>query len=132
MLLVETRLGGSPIHGIGLFLAEPVRKGQPIWRFDTRTDRVYSQSEFEALPDLARRFLETYATWHQVTRTWLLCGDAARHMNHSDRPNTISSEISFGEDIAACDMPAGTELTCDYRTICDAMRASPEMFARTE
>ena len=30
--------------------------------------------------------------------------------------------IAFGDDVAAYDLPVGTELTSDYRTICDAMR----------
>jgi hypothetical protein len=52
----------------------------------------------------------------------VLCGDNGRHFNHSDEPNTRSLGIAFGDDVAAVDMPAGAELTSDYRTICDAMR----------
>ena len=37
-------------------------------------------------------------------------------------PNTMSNAIAFGEDIAATDLPVGTELTSDYRTICDNVR----------
>ena len=33
MLLVKTRLGKSRIHGLGVFAAQPIRKGQPVWRF---------------------------------------------------------------------------------------------------
>ena len=32
------------------------------------------------------------------------------------------SRIAFGDDVASMDLCAGTELTSDYRTICDAMR----------
>jgi len=52
----------------------------------------------------------------------MLCGDNARHFNHSDTPNTVSNAISFGEDRAAADLPEGTELTSDYRMICDKVR----------
>jgi len=52
----------------------------------------------------------------------VLCGDNGRHFNHADEPNTVSNAIGFGEDRAAADLSAGTELTSDYRTICDNFR----------
>ena len=122
MLMVRTELRASRIHGIGVFLSEPVRAGQLIWRFDSRIDRVYLDSELADMPGLLQEFLRTYSTLHADLRLWVLCGDNARHFNHSDTPNTRSLGIAFGDDIAARALPAGTELTSDYRTICDAMR----------
>lgn len=122
MLMVKTELGASDIHGIGVFLAEPVRAGQLIWRFDSRIDRVYSDAEIEEMPPILQEFLRTYSTLHAEQKLWVLCGDNGRHFNHSDHPNTRSLGIAFGDDVAASDLPAGTELTSDYRTICDAMR----------
>jgi SET domain-containing protein len=40
MLMVATELKESPIHGIGVFLLQPVRQGELVWRFDSRIDRV--------------------------------------------------------------------------------------------
>ena len=122
MLLVETELRPSSIHGIGVFLLEPVRTGEPIWRFDSRVDRVYCDEEIETLPGHAREFLRTYSTWHEATRLWILCGDNGRHFNHSDTPNTLSLGAGVGDDVAAEDLPAGTELTTDYNLICDNVR----------
>lgn len=122
MMLVRTELRASSIHGIGVFLTEHVRSGQPIWRFDSRIDRVYSDDEVRDFPELLQEFLRTYSTLHAELKMWVLCGDNGRHFNHSDRPNTRSLGIAFGDDVAAHDLPAGTELTSDYRTICDAMR----------
>lgn len=124
MLLFETELRPSEIHGIGVFLLEPVRKGEVVWRFDSRIDRVYSDSEIGELPEKLRGFLRTYSTLHAETGLWVLCGDNGRHFNHSDTPNTLSRGIAFGEDVAAEDIPAGTELTSDYRTICDSVRSN--------
>ena len=122
MLMVETELRPSPIHGVGVFLLQPVRQGELIWRFDSRIDRVYTEEELETFPEHMRRFLRIYSTWHEPTRLWVLCGDNARHFNHSDTPTTLSNAISFGEDRAATDLPADAELTSDYRTICDKVR----------
>ena len=122
MLMVETELRQSAIHGTGVFLIEPVRKGDLIWRFDSRIDRVYSEAELAGLPELTRSFLRTYSTWHEATKLWILCGDNGRHFNHSDTPNTLSLGAGFGDDVAAEDLPAGVELTTNYALICDSVR----------
>ena len=127
--MVETELAPSAIHGIGTFLLQPVRAGQLIWRFDPRIDRIIPDAALEAMPRRMREFVMTYSTYHEPRGLWVLCGDNGRHFNHSETPNTISLGIAFGDDIAAADLPAGTELTTDYRTICDAIRLGGADFA---
>lgn len=122
MLLFDTELRPSEIHGTGVFLLEPVKKGDVVWRFDSRIDRVYSEAEIVSLPERAQHFLRTYSTWNEACGLWVLCGDNGRHFNHSAAPNTVSDGIAFGQDIAAEDLPAGAELTSDYYTICDSVR----------
>ena len=122
MLMVGTELRESEIHGIGVFLTEAVKAGQLIWRFDSRIDRVFSDVELREMPEALQGFLRTYSTLHGELNLWVLCGDNGRHFNHSDAPNTRSMGIAFGDDVAAYDLDAGTELTSDYRTICDAAR----------
>ena len=122
MMMVETVLRPSPIHGLGVFLTEPVACGQLIWRFDSRIDRVYAPEEIDSLPDHIQRYLRTYSTWHAQSGLYVLCGDNGRYFNHADSPSTVSNAISFGEDHAARDLAAGEELTSDYRTICDEVR----------
>lgn len=122
MMMVDTELRPSGIHGIGVFLLEPVKKGELIWQFDSRIDRVYSDEEIASLPERAQNFLRIYSTYNEGTALWVLCGDNGRHFNHSSSPNTISNGIAFGQDHAAEDLAAGTELTSDYTTICDSVR----------
>ena len=122
MMMVATELRPSPIHGIGTFLLEDVECGSLIWRFDSRIDRVFADEELKHMPDSLREFLSVYSTYHEQSGLWVLCGDNGRHFNHSDEPNTKSLGVGFGDDIAAADLPAGTELTTDYRLICDAVR----------
>ncbi len=111
-----------------MFLLQPVRKGDLIWRFDARIDRVYTEEEIATLPEHMQRFLRTYSTWHEATGLWVFCGDNGRHFNHSDEPTTVSNAIAFGEDHATADLAAGTELTSDYRTICDNIRQNGHGF----
>ena len=128
MMMVETELKSSSIHGLGVFLLEPVRKGDLVWRFDARIDRVYSEEEVETLPLHVQNYLRTYSTYHAATRLHVLCGDNGRFFNHSETPSTVSDAISFGGDRAARDLAAGEELTSDYSTICDSVRANGNGF----
>ncbi|MDB5441192.1 MAG: hypothetical protein JWM33_3619 [Caulobacteraceae bacterium] len=128
MMLVDTRVGPSAIHGLGVFLLEPVKAGQVIWRFDSRIDRIYGETELNSLPAHVQRFLRTYSTWHEPTGLYVLCGDNGRFFNHAAEPSTLSGGVSFGEDWAARDLAAGEELTSDYATICDAVRLRGEGF----
>ena len=122
--MVDTELRPSRIQGIGVFLLEDVREGQLIWRYDSRVDRIYSEEEVNSLPERMQRFILTYSTLHEDTKLRLLCGDNGRHFNHSPSPNTTSLGVTFGDDIAAADLAAGTELTSDYNEICDHIRAN--------
>jgi len=128
MMMVETVLKPSAIHGLGVFLVAPVARGELIWRFDSRIDRVYTTSEVASLPDHVQAYLRTYSTWHEPSRLFVLCGDNGRYFNHSSTPSTVSNAISFGEDHAARDLAAGEELTSDYATICDEVRRNGNGF----
>ena len=112
MLLLKTYLAVSAVHGIGLYAAEPIAQGTVIWRFDDRIDRRLTRQERETLPEPARSFVATYAYPEAVgSDVYVLDGDHARFMNHSDRPNT-DCEI---DTIATRDIAEGEELLCDYR-----------------
>ncbi|WP_375459221.1 SET domain-containing protein [uncultured Enterovirga sp.] len=128
MMMVDTELKPSAIHGLGVFLLAPVRGGDLIWRFDHRIDRVYSEAEIATLPDHMQGYLRTYSTWHEATGLYVLCGDNGRYFNHANDPTTVSNGISFGEDRAIRDLAAGEELTSDYRTICDNVRQNGTTF----
>ena len=128
MMMVETVLRPSPIHGLGVFLVNPARSGALIWRFDSRIDRIYTEDEIATMPEHVARYLRTYSTFHAGSGLYVLCGDNGRYFNHAEAPTTVSDAISFGADHAAFDLPAGTELTSDYRTICDHVRTNGNGF----
>ena len=107
MLMVDTELRASAIQGIGVFLREPVSKGQLIWRFDSRIDRIYCEAELASLPGRRRISSAPIRPGTRAWALWVLCGDNGRHFNHSDRPNTLSHGIAFGDDVAARDLRGG-------------------------
>ena len=114
MLLVNVSLKPSAIHGLGCFTDENIQQGQRVWVFDERLDMQIPVAELPALPPPAQAFLARYG--YEETRAGqavlVLCGDLARHMNHSTAPNLF--ETPERANIAARDIAAGEELTCNY------------------
>lgn len=102
MLLVPTMISDSPIHGLGVFAAREINKGELVLRYDPRCD--FRRDDF---PEWLRKFV-----FHD-SRGNALDGDNARFINHSDHPNLIS----YGDDlVAAGPIPNGAEMTVDYNS----------------
>lgn len=113
MLLVDTEIRKSEIHGIGLFSKTAILKGTKVWAFNALFDITLSDDQISGLPAPAHSFLKMYGYRSVQTQAFIVNLDLSRHMNHSDTPNLISDAES--NYYAACDIAAGTELTCDYR-----------------
>lgn len=119
MLMVKTRLGTSPIAGIGLFADEDIPAGTMTWRFVQGFDLLFSAAEIAALPEPAQSEMRTYTYKHDATGKYVYCLDNGRFMNHAADANTrgIHDEGGIeGYDIATRDIAKGEELTCDYYT----------------
>ena len=112
MLLIDTYVAPSviPEAGLGLYCRSFVPAGTVLWRYADGIDVTR-----DALPTepLWRSFVLKYAYRPIGSTSWVLCVDDARFMNHSDTPNT--GETADGGTYAPFDIPAGAELTCDYR-----------------
>ena len=119
MLLVKTYLDRSPIHGIGVFAREAIRKDTKIWRFVEGFDRVWTAKQYARLPKEAREFLKNYA--YRVDGEVLFTVDHDHHMNHADKPNTY---LKAGYTIARRNIRKGEELTVDYREFDPALCAA--------
>ncbi len=116
MLNINVSVKPSPIHGLGCFADEPIKKGTIVWQLDKRLDLHIPQAELEALPPAAQAFLHMYAYGanQDGQPVWILCGDHAKHMNHSDTPNLASCGPNQEMDMALRDIEPGEELTCNY------------------
>lgn len=117
MLTIKTYISKSkiPNAGLGLFCAESVNKGDIVWKNDNCSEIVYSESQWNRLPDGFKDNITIYA--YKCKGKYRLNLDNARHMNHSDNPTAI--ENTFGDNIASEDLKAGDEITCDYTTFYD-------------
>ncbi|MDD4287909.1 MAG: SET domain-containing protein [Candidatus Peribacteraceae bacterium] len=113
MLLVPTTIGVSPIQGIGVFAAERIKKGTPVWEFTQGFDLEIPGASIHGLPPSMKATMLKYAYRVPKTDTYVLPADDARFMNHSDHPAVLIAQDD-SPDIAARDIEPREELTVDY------------------
>lgn len=118
MMLIRTRVAPSRIHGQGLFVVEPVAKGTGIWRFEPGFDRAFAPEQVAAWPEVVQEHLRWFSFMHSETGQYVLSGDHACFMNHSEHPNTGAPQDGSwdGTTVAYRDLVPGDEITCDYRS----------------
>lgn len=112
MLKIQTRIGPSPIHGIGLFADQIIPAGTVIWEYTPRFDLAFAEDDLALLSDHARDLVEKYSYYEAEIEAFVLCGDDARFINHSSAPNT--EEHAGIRTVAAREIGPGEEITCDY------------------
>lgn len=115
MLLVTHYVGRSPIHGMGVFTREVIKAQSVVWRFDPMFDVEISAALVAQFPEEEVQTLLHHAEYIEHLGVFRLGNDGDMFMNHSDTP----SLIDCGDEMrAAHDLPAGSELTCDYSDVC--------------
>jgi uncharacterized protein len=112
-LRVKTYVAPSPIHGLGVFAAESIAKETVVWELDAADDRLVHVPESGTLPDEVARF-----GFRIDDDYYVVCGDDARYLNHSDDANLLTAPGVVCET-AARDIAVGEELTEDYRYCLD-------------
>lgn len=124
MLLVRTYVAQSAIEGVGVFAAEPIARGTPVWRLEPTLDRLIPIETYRSAPPVLKEFLDRYA-YPSADRPGHIVYDFdnGRFMNHSATPNTDFSAPVGG--VASRDIAAGEEMTCDYGEFYGAFELLP-------
>ena len=112
MFRVPTYVSRSDIHGWGVFAAKDIPGGTTIWEFDGSADWSLTEAEMAAFPEKLRAQMDAW-TYQSEEGDYILCSDGAKFMNHSFEPNCDDEGPKY--TVAARDIEAGEELTCDYR-----------------
>jgi hypothetical protein len=97
--------------GLGVFATRAIPAGTLIWVEDC-LDRRIPIEEFRRLRAPLLEHAYTHAYIPCGANYYLLCWDGAKFMNHSCAPNCLS--VAAGVEIAAADIRAGEQMTCDY------------------
>ncbi|WP_273454876.1 SET domain-containing protein [Nevskia ramosa] len=111
MFLVPTYLATSPIHGLGVFTPVAIAAGTVVWDLNPDIDWAITPTELEAFPEPFRTRIRHYS-YLNVDGVYMFCGDNGKFMNHDNDPNCYEDDT---RTIAARDIAAGEELSCDYR-----------------
>jgi hypothetical protein len=119
---ISSEVKDTGTKGLGLFTKEFVPKGKVVWRSQVGRNMMMFVGQ-----NLFRDYLATLDNHEErraaVEHSYVAHGDVVmvlkdegKFMNHSDDPNTFSNEDKIDRDvsIAARDIEAGEELTCDY------------------
>jgi SET domain-containing protein len=116
MMLIETRVAPSTIHGSGLFAVKAIPKNTPVWMFQPGFDHDFSPEQFAALPPPAQAHARRFSFISKQDKYSILSGDHACFMNHSASPNTGAPRdaITPVVTVALRDIAAGEEITCNY------------------
>ena len=119
MLLVKTVLAQSLIDGFGLFAGQDIPAGTLVWNFDPRVDLSLDAPQIDKLSPAFKEYFDKYAYLDVRLGKYVICGDDARFVNHSDQPNLVGIYTvgrEYGIDIAIREIKEGEELTSDYRS----------------
>lgn len=115
MLIINTYLAPSTVHGIGLFASELITAGLVIWKFNRHIDKIFKKEIFlsickEVDPCSLRHLLNS--SYKRGDRYFYLT-DNARFINHSVNNDNIVFTDDFTE-IACRDIGVGEELLENY------------------
>ena len=112
MLTVKTKIDHSTISGIGLFAMEDIGEGQIVWKNNSGSELIISQTEFDLLSDYMKNIYQHSGYLDKVDKQWKLPLDNARFMNHAANPNTLQN--ADGDYVAVKRIWIDEEITCNY------------------
>jgi uncharacterized protein len=129
MLNVKTELRISPLHGLGVYAAEPIQKSQVVVRYHRDFDITFTPEQFQQLPAAFQEAVEYYGYLDSESGIQMYNVDNGRFINHSDEPN-----LKMGHRVmtALRDIAPGEEITANYKDFCDACKTDlGAVFANT-
>ena len=100
----------SPHVGYGVFASQPIPKGSLVYVQDPLDIKITPQ-QYQRLDETSRQLAEKYS-FLDAKGNRILSWDAAKFVNHSCHPNTMST--AWGFEVALRDIEPGEEITDEY------------------
>ncbi len=118
MYIIKTYVDKSSIDGLGVFTSENVKKGETVWRFEPKLDRVILIDDFKKMPKIYKDHILKCGFLPEGSDRYLLGVDNDIFANHSDN-NNLCEDLAKPYDIspdliARRDISSGEELTQHY------------------
>ena len=118
MLLIDTYLDKSKIHGVGVFAKENAKKGEKIKEVRTEFEIEFNSENLPKMPLSLAKFIDTHSYERVLGSKIFVMGiDNEKYLNHSIDPSVND------EGIALKDIKIGDEITIDYRDFDDSIQA---------
>jgi uncharacterized protein len=115
MLRIDTYLAQSSVHGMGLFAAKPIAKGEVIWKYDPLIDQIYTKTKFKKLIDSLDPVVlkQLLSATYKRNETYFYLADNARFINHMEIGYNIFLIDDYTE-VAIQDIGEGEEILENY------------------
>jgi SET domain-containing protein len=116
MLLIDTYLDKSKIHGVGVFSNQNVKKGEKIKEVRPEFEIEFDSHNLPNMPLCLAKLIDSHAYERELGSKILVLGiDNEKYLNHSTNPSVDD------EGIALKDIKVGDEITIDYRDFDDTL-----------
>lgn len=99
--------------GFGIFATKKIPQGSISWALDP-LDRLLYPAEFKEMNKYAQEVLYKYC-YRNRDGNYVLCWDISRYMNHSSKPNCLSTAYDF--EVAIRDILPGEQILCNYASL---------------
>ena len=110
MMLIDTYLDKSKIHGVGVFSKENIKKGKRIKEVRPEFEIEFNKENLPKMPLSLAKFIDTHAYERCLGSDTLVMGiDNEKYLNHSDNPSVND------DGIALKNINIGDEITIDYK-----------------
>jgi len=130
MIKCRIYLAKSPIDGVGVFAAEDIPRGAPVWEFNLQVDLVYTPEQWRSLVASIDpvSFEQLKFRGCKENGKYYLSVDGAQYMNHSTMRCNTCFDRAANRLLAARDICRGEELLCNHYDFCDAEDVNLEQF----
>ncbi len=121
MLTIATYLDRSLLHGIGVFAADNIAKGQVVWEFNPLVDLEFTAEQWRKIErnSAPESFLHIRRYSYKEDNKYYLCVDNAQFMNHSKLAANVANDKLTNTMVACTNIRKGEELLCNYFEYCD-------------